>query len=364
MSEVIKNLLISTLKEHNENEKYFDNVTGEDYTNLLNSIKNTGVLTPLLVSADMTIISGHQRIKACKELGFESVPCIIRDDITTEEEKLEHLISSNFGRTENNPTKRREAAAKYFELCGFKRGHPINQIDENRLLTQEQIAKQLNISPTTLKELLKISRNLTPEAKELLDNGTINKTTAEKVLCKLSKEDQLELFKSINPETLKELTTKEVQSLVDQYKDELKREYEREKVKYSEAQETLQKQKFLKETCKDITSQITKKNEKVKELDNKIYEQYKNLREMKDKSEVSQEAISYIIFRAMNDLRDKRAEFEEKSKQFQRLGLELDENAINKIDNAVIALEEFISLLINFKSIKNIESVEVVKYGN
>ena len=362
MSDIVKKLLISNLKEHSDNEKYFDNVVGEDYDNLINSIKTTGVTTPIHVTADMTILSGHQRVRACKELGIEFIQCIIRDDITTEEEKLEHLISSNFGRTENNPTKKREAAAKYVELCGFSHGGYRKSRRDNRTLTQKEIADNLGISERTLQELLNISRNLTPEAKELLDNGTITKTTAEKVLCKLSKEDQLELVKSINPEVLSELTTKQVKELVDQYKSELKNDYERNKTKYLEAQEELQKQKLLKATSQDITSEITKKSLKLKELYDKIFEKSSNLREMNDKSEVSQKAILYIIFRVTNDLRDKRAEVEEKFKQFQKLGLELDENAIYKIDNAVSSMEEFISLLISFKSIKNIESVEVVKY--
>ncbi|HAT4314995.1 ParB N-terminal domain-containing protein [Clostridium perfringens] len=53
----------------------------------------------------MTIISGHQRYKACKDLGINLVPLIIREDLVDENEKLKKLLATNFGRLENNPMK-------------------------------------------------------------------------------------------------------------------------------------------------------------------------------------------------------------------------------------------------------------------
>lgn len=50
-------------------------------------------------------VSGHQRLKACKELGFKSVPVIIKDDLVDEDEKLKKFIAANFGRSKNDPIK-------------------------------------------------------------------------------------------------------------------------------------------------------------------------------------------------------------------------------------------------------------------
>jgi ParB/RepB/Spo0J family partition protein len=212
MSEVIKNLLISTLKEHGENEKYFDNVVGEDYTNLMTSIKNNGVLAPVIVSADMTIISGHQRVRACKELGFESVPCIILDSVITDEEKLEHLISSNFGRSQNSESKRNKAILKYVELCGLKRGEKANP--QKCGLQQKEIAKIMGISERKLQQLIQLEKDLAPEAKELLDTNKITTSIALNAFCKMPKENQVEFLESVNPDVLEELTTKQVKALV------------------------------------------------------------------------------------------------------------------------------------------------------
>ncbi len=74
-------------------------------------------------------------------------------------------------------------------LCGFKHGEigGGHQIAENQLsgLTQEEIANQLGVSLPTLKEMLAIERKLTPEIKEMLDNGVFTKSTASKILTKI-----------------------------------------------------------------------------------------------------------------------------------------------------------------------------------
>ncbi|WP_134220106.1 hypothetical protein [Pelotomaculum sp. FP] len=59
---------------------------------------------------------------------------------------------------------------QYVELCGIK--HGTNKKVDYRL-SLDDIAKQLGTSETTLKELLLIERKLTPEIKELLDEGII-----------------------------------------------------------------------------------------------------------------------------------------------------------------------------------------------
>ncbi|WP_088185857.1 hypothetical protein [Desulfosporosinus sp. FKA] len=76
----------------------------------------------------------------------------------------------------------RKAIAEYVELVGLKDGQRKDylQLDGSRppALTQNEIAKELGISTTTLKELLKLERNLIPELKEALDKGFISKTAA------------------------------------------------------------------------------------------------------------------------------------------------------------------------------------------
>ncbi|MFW2487572.1 antA/AntB antirepressor family protein [Clostridium chromiireducens] len=155
-----------------------------------------GIITPLIVAPDMTVVSGHQRLKASKDLGVTKVPIIIRDDLDDEEEKLKKLLATNFGRVKNDPNKMRKVAVEYVELCGNKHGGNRASSD-NRNLTLEEMAKGLGISKTTLTELLEIERKLTPEVKELLDSGLISKISASKIWVKLSGKEQMELLEEL-----------------------------------------------------------------------------------------------------------------------------------------------------------------------
>lgn len=46
---------------------------------LKNSIKDHGILQPILVAKDFTIIDGHRRVACAIDLGIKSVPCIFSD---------------------------------------------------------------------------------------------------------------------------------------------------------------------------------------------------------------------------------------------------------------------------------------------
>lgn len=211
----ITNISVEILKVHPRNTEFFDDISGAEYERFKKSIQEDGVLSPILVAPDMTIISGHQRVKACIDVGIKLVPVMIREDLTEEDEKLKILLSANFGRLKNNEAKQRKVALEYVNLCGLKNGEKLS--DNRKALTQDEIANQLGLSITALGEMLAIERKLTPEMKELIDTGAITKTTASKLLTKLSQAEQEELIQSLD--VTKKLTQKEVQKYVDKVKE-------------------------------------------------------------------------------------------------------------------------------------------------
>lgn len=86
------------------------------------------------------------------------------------------LISNNFGRRKNDPAKDRKALETYVSLRGYKHGEIGNgrkKTCQNGTSTLDEIAKELNMSTTNLKRVLRIERNLTDSMKELLDTGEI-----------------------------------------------------------------------------------------------------------------------------------------------------------------------------------------------
>ena len=58
------------------------------------SIKQFGFKVPIIIDQDNVIVAGHTRLKAAKELGYKTVPCIVADDLTSEQVKAFRLADN------------------------------------------------------------------------------------------------------------------------------------------------------------------------------------------------------------------------------------------------------------------------------
>ena len=262
MSKEITNVSIDVLKVHPRNTEFFDDISGKEYEEFKHSIQEEGIISEIIVSPDMTIISGHQRYKAAKELGIKIVPIRIREDLIDEDKKLKVLLAANFGRSKNDESKQRKVAVEYVKLCGFKNGEiGKNHVQDSHngkaeKLTLDEIAKQLGTSKTNLTRALSIERNLTEPMKQLLDDGVISKTVASDLITSLSEEEQLELLSSLD-------TTKKIsQRQVKQYIDEI-RELKSNPPKPSDYESTKRELQDYKNDYNNLKIQF---NEKVTEL--------------------------------------------------------------------------------------------------
>lgn len=223
MANEVQNIAVDVLKVHPRNQEFFDDISGQDYENFKKSIQEEGIISEIIVAPDMTIISGHQRYKAAKDLGMKMVPIRIREDLIDEDKKLKVLLAANFGRTKNDEAKQRKVAVEYVRLCGYEHGEigrNHSQKVHNGLsekLTLDEIAHQLGTSKTNLKRALSIERNLTDSMKELLDTGIISKTLAADTIASLSSQEQEELISSLD--TTKRITQKEMQKYIDKVKE-------------------------------------------------------------------------------------------------------------------------------------------------
>ena len=59
-----------------------------------NSIKEFGFKNPIIIDKDNVVVAGHTRLKAAKNLGLETVPCIRADDLTDEQIKAFRLVDN------------------------------------------------------------------------------------------------------------------------------------------------------------------------------------------------------------------------------------------------------------------------------
>ena len=85
---------IGDLRSHPRNNEFFDDMTGEKWAEFLESIRTSGVIEPIVVTTDMVIVSGHQRVRACKELGIETVMCEIKA-YNDEDSIIKDLLETN-----------------------------------------------------------------------------------------------------------------------------------------------------------------------------------------------------------------------------------------------------------------------------
>lgn len=122
----------------------------EKLAGLVQSIRDKGILTPLLVRPDRTLahsyelIAGERRWRAAQEAQLHEVPVIIRD--LSDRETLEIALVENLQREDLNPLEEAEAYAKLMEefqhsqedlaqVVGKSRSHVANTI---RLLGASQ----------------------------------------------------------------------------------------------------------------------------------------------------------------------------------------------------------------------------------
>lgn len=217
MAEAIVMLDPRVLKAHPRNDEFFDDVNGADFDRLVESIREHGVLTPLRVTKDMTLISGHQRKRAALEAGVTEVPVII-DGSTDDSEVLTKLIETNFGRIKNDPIKQAKWMDEYIKLKGVRsRAGRLKKLPNNSAISMDDIAKELNISRDTIENLRKLLK-LDPAIQQLISDGNITPTVGFKLIAKLSPEDQRKLIDKL-PDDVK-LSAKSIEAKINEIRAE------------------------------------------------------------------------------------------------------------------------------------------------
>lgn len=88
MNIVFKN--VNDLKEYDNNPRINDDAIDK----VAKSIEQFGFKVPVVVDKDNTIVCGHTRLKASKQLGLKEIPCIIADDLNKEQINAYRLIDN------------------------------------------------------------------------------------------------------------------------------------------------------------------------------------------------------------------------------------------------------------------------------
>ena len=87
---IIRDIAISRLKDYENNPRNNDLAVEK----VKYSIERFGFLFPVIIDVNFVIVAGHTRIRACRELGIQSVPCIIADELTEEQINFFRLVDN------------------------------------------------------------------------------------------------------------------------------------------------------------------------------------------------------------------------------------------------------------------------------
>ena len=149
----------------------------EDMQQLVDSIKERGVLTPITLrekdDGRYELVSGHRRKKACELAGLTTVRADIRN--MTRDEAIIYMVESNFQRSQILPSEKAFSYKMRYEALKRQAGTRTDLTGDPvgpRLKTAEIVAQDAKESATQIKRYIRLTE-LIPEILEMVDEGKI-----------------------------------------------------------------------------------------------------------------------------------------------------------------------------------------------
>ncbi len=146
----------------------------EDMLQLVESIKDRGVITPATVrqkeDGRYELVSGHRRKRASELAGFDTLRCEVVD--LTREEATILMVESNFQRSQILPSEKAFAYKMRLEAMKRQAGRPSkeNLVPVGQNYSREELSNQTGDSQTQIQRYIRLT-NLVPELLEFVDEG-------------------------------------------------------------------------------------------------------------------------------------------------------------------------------------------------
>lgn len=174
-----------------------ESMNGDDLEDLANSIREHGILQPLVVTFDplsgmYTLIAGERRLRASKIAGLDEVPVVIReaDDL----QRLELALIENVQRADLSPL---ETAEAYRELM------------DDFSLSHEEISEKVSKSRVAVTNTLRLLK-LPDIVQKALADGQISEGHARALLGLATPQSQIAALQSIIAHDLNVRQTEEL----------------------------------------------------------------------------------------------------------------------------------------------------------
>lgn len=177
MQETIKNINMDLLIPfENHPFKKRDGIENEE---LKDSVKENGLLQPIIVhsfsAGTFEIISGHRRVEACKELGIQTVPAIVRD--MPKDEAVIAMVDSNLQREHLLPSEKAFAYKMKLEALKHQGKTTFRQL-VGKLESADKISE--SESGRQVQRYIRLT-HLIPELLKLVDEERIAFTPAVEI---------------------------------------------------------------------------------------------------------------------------------------------------------------------------------------
>ena len=199
---MLKMIKVSELKDHPENKYYFDDMEGGKWEDFLESIQDRGVIEAPIVTEDMVIVGGHQRIRACRELGVAEVECEVRH-YDSDAAVLRDLIEMNIqqrGEITCSRIKKARIIKAMDEVYGVRRGGDQKSAEAKKskchgdsLISGAEVVKsKMQLSDSDYARIKRLN-DLIPELQNAVDDNKLPFAIASNVISKLSLDEQNQL---------------------------------------------------------------------------------------------------------------------------------------------------------------------------
>ena len=174
----------------------------EDMQNLIESIKERGVITPAMVrkkeDGRYELISGHRRKRACELAGMDTLRCEVVD--MDRDEATVMMVESNFQRSNILPSEKAFAYKMRLEAMKRMPGRPSKNVSPvatnfEKGRADKELGEQVGESKDTIRRYIRLTE-LVPELRDMVDEGRIKMRPAVE-LSYLSKESQQDVVEQI-----------------------------------------------------------------------------------------------------------------------------------------------------------------------
>jgi ParB-like chromosome segregation protein Spo0J len=179
------------LTAHRLQSALFRPLSDKEHARLVDDIRAHGVLQPIEVTADGTIIDGHERVRAARALGLTEIPVRVRDDLTDQIAIDRRHAEANLNRRQLDPLDRARLAVHLFQLENGRK--KIRGIEQDEL--RDRVGAALGMGGRNAQRYLNLAR--APfEVQCAYSESKISLTIAGRV-CQLSHDTQESLAREL-----------------------------------------------------------------------------------------------------------------------------------------------------------------------